>query len=145
MFTATQTINLLLVDDDPSAAGAEHGFQGGPACVQLKVAGDGIEAYRYISGAGSYADRAAHPLPDVILLDINIPGLTGLQFLRWLREQAPADNRDIPVIIISAPEASAELAWADALGVYSFLLKPVKWSEFWKDLLSSGLLQSTAT
>jgi CheY-like chemotaxis protein len=142
MSTQTPTTNLLLVDDDPVAATVtEHALQRAPASVQLRIAGDGIEAYRYIRGTGLYTDRAAYPLPDVILLDINMPSFDGLEFLRWLREHAPENSRAIPVVLVSSSGTIQEFTVAHSLGVKLFIPKPVKWPEFWEGLLAAGLLK----
>ena len=132
-----------MVDNDPTApAVTERGLRSAPASVQLRVAADGLEAYSYISGAGAYANRRAYPLPDVILSDINLPRFTGLEFLRWLRQQAPEHTRSIPVIIVSAVAIPEELEQARAFGARMFVLKPVNWAEFWQELLTAGLLKN---
>jgi CheY-like chemotaxis protein len=140
---ATPTTNILLIDNDPTAAAVtERGLQSAPAAVQLRVAGDGLEAYRYISGAGPYANRKAYPVPDVILSDMNLPRFSGLEFLRWLRQQAPEHSRSIPVIIVSAVAIPQELEQARAFGARMFVLKPVNWAEFWQELFNAGLLKN---
>jgi two-component system response regulator len=138
--TSTSTTNVLLIDNDPTAAAVtERRLQSAPARVQLRVAGDGLEAYRYLSGAGPYANRKAYPVLDVILSDINLPRFTGLEFLRWLRQQAPEHTRSIPVIIVSAVAVPEELEQASAFGARMFVLKPVNWAEFWQELFTAGL------
>ena len=140
---ATPTTNLLLVDNDPAApAVTERGLQCAPASIQLRFAADGLEAYRYLSGAGPYADRRAYPVPDVILSDINLPRFTGLEFLRWLRQQAPEHTRSIPVIIASSVAVPEEHEQARALGARMFVLKPINWSELWRELFVAGLLKN---
>jgi two-component system, chemotaxis family, response regulator Rcp1 len=139
----TPTTNLLLVDNDPTAAAVtERGLQSAPAPIQLRVAADGLEAYRYISGAGSYTNRRAYPLPDVIFSEINLPRFSGLEFLRWLRQQAPEHTRSIPVIIVSSAAVPEELEQARAFGARMFLLKPVNWPEFWQELRAARLLKN---
>jgi CheY-like chemotaxis protein len=137
------TTILLLIDNDPTApADTQRGLQSAPGPVQLRVAGDGLEAYRYISGAGPYANRKAYPVPDVILSDINLPRFSGLEFLRWLRQQAPEHTRSTPVVIVSAVAIPEDLEQVRALGARMFLLKPVNWSEFWQEIFAAGLLRN---
>lgn len=137
-----QTTNFLLVDNDPNAAAAtEHDFQSAPVPAQLRVAGDGIEAYRYISGAGPYANRRAFPLPDVILSEINLPRFSGVDFLRWLRQQAPEHTRSIPVVIFTSFAVPELFEQARDLGARMFFLKPVNWSELWKEFFAAGFLK----
>jgi CheY-like chemotaxis protein len=54
----------------------------------IQVVGDGEEAIKYLTGQDKYADRAKYPLPQLALLDINMPKMDGLQVLQWLRNQA---------------------------------------------------------
>ncbi|HSU55962.1 MAG TPA: response regulator [Candidatus Dormibacteraeota bacterium] len=131
---------FLLVDDDPVAiAVTERGFKSCPVPVEIKAITDGIEASRYINGTAQYADRSIYPLPDAILLDIQMPRFSGLDFLRWLREQAPQHARTIPVVIISSSMMSQHLATAECLGIVDYFLKPISWPKFWPQL--TGLLQ----
>jgi CheY-like chemotaxis protein len=140
---ATPTTNVLLVDNDPTAAAVtERGLQSAPASIQLRLAADGLEAYRYLSGAGPYGNRKAYPVPDVILSDINLPRFSGLEFLRWLRQQAPEHTRSIPVIIVSAVAIPEEMEQARAFGARMFVLKPVNWADFWQELFATGLLKN---
>jgi CheY-like chemotaxis protein len=132
----TLPISLLLVDDDPIPA-----IQSAPTDFRLKIADNDIEAYRYISGAGLYANRTAYPLPNVILLNLNMPRFNGLQFLRWLRLHGPEDSRSIPVIILSA-STPEEIQHARALGARMLAPKPIDWSEFWQELVEVGPLKT---
>lgn len=138
--TEMPTTNLLIVDNDPAAATVtERGLQSAPVPVQIRIASDGIEAYRYILGVGPYADRRACPLPNVILSDINLPRFSGLEFLRWLRQQAPEHTRSIAVIMASYSAGTDEFAQARALGARNLLIKPLHWPEFWGELFASVL------
>jgi two-component system response regulator len=145
MSIAGATTNLLLVDDDPIAAAiTERALESAPADINLRIAGDGLEAYRYINGSGLYADRAAYPLPDVILLDIHMPRFGGLEFLGWLRQNAPEHSRSTPVIIVSGSSPPEELERARALGARMLVPKPVHWPDLWNELLAAGLLKTEA-
>jgi CheY-like chemotaxis protein len=139
----TQTVakNVLLVEDDPIAITiTERNFQAAPFGTRLQVVTDGREARDYMTGKDQYADRTTYPLPDLILLDIHMPRFSGLQFLRWLREKAPDEMRATPVVIVSASGLAADLNWARALGVQLILLKPIRWSTFWQELETAGVL-----
>jgi CheY-like chemotaxis protein len=139
--TLTAGKNVLLVEDDLLAVSiTERSFQSAPPGTRLQVVNDGREARRYMNGADQYADRTTHPLPDLILLDIHMPRFTGLEFLRWLREQAPEPMRSLPVVIVTASGLPADLNWARALGVQLILLKPIRWSTFWQELEAAGVL-----
>src|SRR5262249_42748645 len=134
---------ILLVDDDPITVNvAARVLKTAYRNVRLNVAPDGIAAYRYIQGTAEYADRSAHPLPHLILLDINMPRLTGLEFLRWLREQAPKESRNLPVIIVSSSGTASEKESARALGASHFFPKPIRWSDLCQTIESNRLLES---
>lgn len=115
---------VLLVEDDPDDA-----FLLEDACRRLghegmlRVARDGEEAMAYLLGQGDHADRLRFPLPRVILLDMKLPRMTGLEVLEWRRDQ-PAMMR-IPVVVLTASQSDADIARAYELGANSYLVKPV--------------------
>lgn len=83
---------------------------------------DGRAAVAYLAGEGAYADRAAHPLPALVFLDLNLPYLTGLQVLEWIRCR-PEFARVVVIALTSSSEPS-DLRRAYALGVNSYVVKP---------------------
>jgi CheY-like chemotaxis protein len=83
---------------------------------------DGRAALAYLAGEGVYADRTAHPLPNVIFLDLNLPYLTGLQVLEWIRLR-PEFARIVVIILTSSNEIS-DLRRAYELGANSYVVKP---------------------
>jgi CheY-like chemotaxis protein len=99
-------------------AGFKHaGITPAPAHVT-----DGRAALAYLAGEGVYADRTAHPLPNVIFLDLNLPYLTGLQVLEWIRLR-PEFARIVVIILTSSNEIS-DLRRAYELGANSYVVKP---------------------
>jgi len=88
------------------------------------VAADGEEAIQYLSGSGKFSDRAAFPLPAVVLLDLKLPKKKGFDVLEWLRTQE-ALKRVVVVILTSSQEPS-DLRRAYGLGANSYLVKPAK-------------------
>jgi CheY-like chemotaxis protein len=108
----------------------------------LHFVGDGQEAIDYLSAANEYADRTAHPLPDLALLDIKMPRLDGFQVLDWLRRQ-PGLKR-LPVIMFSTSDLARDIDRAYELGANSYLVKPRepdgmpdlvrRLEEYWLDL-----------
>src|SRR6185437_6877170 len=66
----------------------------------LCCAGDGYEAQAYLKGEGSFADRQQFPLPSVVILDLNMPGLSGFDVPQWVRQQP--QFVDLPVVIFSS-------------------------------------------
>jgi len=83
---------------------------------------DGEVALDYLGGVGKYADRAAHPLPILLLLDINMPLVSGLDVLRWVRSQ-PALHT-LPTLVLSSSSQTADIRAAYELGANGYLVKP---------------------
>jgi CheY-like chemotaxis protein len=88
----------------------------------LRWAVDGGEAIDYIQGEGPYADRDAHPLPQLILLDLNLPVRTGFEVLEWIRNNPPI--REIPVVVFSSSGHNHDRKRACDLGANDYILKP---------------------
>jgi CheY-like chemotaxis protein len=126
----TQT-DFLLVEDTPDDVFlVERAFQKGGSGHRLHVVGDGQEAIDYLMGAGKYGDRGEYPIPGVILLDIKMPRIGGLEFLEWLRRKAPEELRVIPVIVMSGSDLERDVKSAHGLGASCYLVKPIPWMEF---------------
>lgn len=87
------------------------------------VARDGNETLAYLQGAGKYADRLTYPLPGIILLDLNLPGIDGFQILRW-RQQHPPLRRTL-VVAVSSYDGVYRINLAYETGADTFLSKPL--------------------
>jgi CheY-like chemotaxis protein len=123
--------DFLLVEDDPNdVCLTQIAFRESGGSHRLHVVGDGQEAIDYLTGKGGYSDRGKHPLPGVILLDIKMPRVDGLEFLQWLNNQAPANIRLIPVIVMSSSNLEKDVKRAYELGANCYLVKPIPWQEF---------------
>ncbi len=83
---------------------------------------DGQAAMDYLSGVGPYADRQQHPLPCLVLLDLKLPGVSGLEVLAWIRRQP--NLRRLVVIVFSSSSQPSDLQQAYELGANSFVQKP---------------------
>jgi CheY-like chemotaxis protein len=88
----------------------------------LQFASNGNEAIAYLQGTGEYADRTKHPLPTVVLLDLNMPGKNGFEMLQWIHRQPPF--RQLRVYILSASSRPEDIERAYDLGANSYLVKP---------------------
>ncbi len=87
----------------------------------IHVASDGQQAIDYLKGAGRYANREKFPLPCLVLLDLKLPHVMGLDVLKWIRQQpGPA----LVVIILTASAEAGDIAAAYRLGANAFLTKP---------------------
>jgi len=121
---------LLVEDDAYYVLFVATEFEKIPVLTNLQVVRDGVEAREYMSGAGKFADRHQYPLPHVILLDIQLPRVSGFEFLEWLRTESPGQYRLIPAVIMSSSDSPEEVTRAYRLGANSYLIKPVNWEEF---------------
>jgi CheY-like chemotaxis protein len=128
---------ILLVEDDPKDieltlnALGEHNLAN-----EIMVARDGVEALDYLYRRGEYALRPEGN-PVVILLDIKMPRLDGLQVLRQLK--ADEQLRLIPVVILTSSRESRDLEECYRLGVNSYIVKPVRFTEFMEAVKGIGV------
>jgi CheY-like chemotaxis protein len=88
----------------------------------LHVVNSGSEAIEYLSGAGKFSDRDASPLPDLIMLDLKMPGMSGFDVLKWIRADATA--RLIPVIVLSSSALTDDVNRAYSMGANAYMVKP---------------------
>ncbi len=95
---------------------------------QVSVARDGQEALDYLFGQGKYADRKEYPLPDIILLDLKMPGIDGFGVLRKVKN-TPILKR-IPIIVLTSSTDEGDRALSYDNGVNSYLVKPVSFGGF---------------
>lgn len=83
---------------------------------------DGQEAIDYLSGVGKFADRQEFPIPSLVLLDMKMPGIHGMEVLRWIRSHEKLHS--VIVIIFSSSPVSGDVDTAFKLGANSFIVKP---------------------
>jgi DNA-binding response OmpR family regulator len=93
----------------------------------IQVAGDGQQAIDYLNGAGKFADRRQFPLPCLVLLDLKLPHVMGLDVLKWIREHT---GTALPVIVLSASAENVDIVAAYRLGANAFLTKPSESGKF---------------
>ena len=95
---------------------------------KIHVAPNGQNALDYVFGRGSYADRQAYPLPNLILLDLKLPGIDGFEVLRQIKT-TPILKR-IPVVILTSSKEEGDRALSYDTGANSYLVKPVSFEGF---------------
>jgi len=114
---------ILLVEDTPSdAALIRRGFDKTNVLNPIVWVKNGQEALAYLSGLGQYGDRIRYPLPALILLDLDLPEMTGFELLQWKRTQPYI--RRIPVVVLTIDKATSAINAAYDLGANSYLVKP---------------------
>jgi CheY-like chemotaxis protein len=113
---------ILQVEDDPNdVLFLQKAMKKAGVANPIQVASDGQEAIDYLKGAGQFADRGKFPFPCLVLLDLKLPYVMGLEVLRWIRKQP---GTVLPVIMLSASAEEADIAASYHLGANGFLSKP---------------------
>jgi two-component system response regulator len=104
---------------------------------QVIVARDGAEALDYLFGTGQYSGRDANLMPQVVLLDLNLPKVSGLEVLRQLR--ANERTKLLPVVILTSSNEEQDLINGYDLGANSYVRKPVDFNQFIEAARQLGL------
>jgi len=114
---------ILLVEDEVNDVFfMKHAFMEIGLDNPMQVATDGREAINYLSGVDKYADRERFPMPCLVLLDLKLPRVMGLEVLKWIREQPELET--LIVIILSSSQLMPDIEWAYRLGANAYLVKP---------------------
>jgi two-component system, response regulator len=104
---------------------------------KVVVARDGVEALEYLFGTGAYAGRNVSVMPQVVLLDLKLPKLDGLEVLRRVR--ADARTKLLPVVILTSSNEEADRINGYGLGANSYVRKPVDFNQFSEAARQLGL------
>ena len=100
----------------------QHAFDKAGIRAPLQLVNDGREVVDYLTGEGPYTDRLAHPLPGLLILDLNMPRMTGFDVLAWLAGQP--DFKHLPAVILSSSGLESDIAKARQLGASDYHVKP---------------------
>lgn len=120
---------ILLVEDNPDdEALTLHAMDSNQIRNPVVVVRDGVEALDYLFGTGIHAGRDVSALPTVVLLDLKLPRIDGLEVLRRLR--ADPRTRLLPVVILTSSNEDEDRLKGYALGANSYVRKPVDFDEF---------------
>lgn len=129
---------ILLVEDNPDDAELTlRALRKYNVTNEVVVAPDGVKALDYLFGTGAYAGRDPSVIPPVILLDLKLPRMDGLEVLRRLR----ADDRTklTPVVILTSSKEEQDLISGYSLGANSYIRKPVDFTQFSEAVRQLGL------
>jgi CheY-like chemotaxis protein len=120
---------ILQVEDDPNdVLLVRRAFRRSHPNIQLQVVTDGEQAVEYLSGQGIYANRAEHPLPALVLLDLKLPRKSGLEVLGWIRSQASL--RRLRVVMFTSSKRTDDVDTAADLGANAYMVKAVDFNDF---------------
>ncbi len=122
-------VTILLVEDNPmdvelTVRAFKHNKMSNP----VKIARDGQEALDYINRRNEFADPHASPVPGLVLLDIRLPRVSGLEVLRELK--AHPVYRQVPVVMLTTSRDDGDITTSYALGANSYIVKPVDFDKF---------------
>ena len=117
----TQTV-LYVEDEEHDAFFMQWAFKKAHVANLLQIVVDGQQAVAYLQGTGPFANREQYPLPGLVLLDLNIPCLSGIEVLQWLRRHPQL--HDLPVVIFSSSSNVLDIAKTKELGIQHYLVKP---------------------
>jgi two-component system, response regulator len=129
---------ILLVEDNPSDVGlTKRAFEKNRIQNKLVVAEDGQEALDYLFGAGAYAGRDTSEMPAVVLMDLKLPKVDGLEALRHIRGHDL--TKRLPVVILTSSREGQDVAMSYDLGANSYIRKPVDFRQFAEAVMTLNL------
>jgi two-component system, response regulator len=129
---------ILLVEDNPDdEALTLRAFRKNNVTNEVVVARDGAEALDYLFGTGAYANRDLTSLPRVVILDLKLPKIDGLEVLRRIR--STAQTKLLPVVILTSSNEERDRLEGYGLGANSYVRKPVNFAEFVDAVRQLGL------
>jgi len=127
---------LLVEDNADDEALSVRALKKNGVLNEVMVAHDGVEAADFLFGAATHAAQGFRGLPAVVLLDLKLPRMDGLQVLRLMRRDAR--TRLLPVVVLTSPVEDADLAKSYSMGANSCLRKPVDFDEFMEAVRKLG-------
>jgi CheY-like chemotaxis protein len=113
---------LQVEDDENDVFLLKHAFKRAGIAAPPTVVNDGTEALAYLRGEGRFSDRTKYPVPQLVLLDLKLPCLSGFEVLQWIRSQ-PVLATMVVIIFSSSPDPG-DIQRAYRLGANSFVVKP---------------------
>ena len=135
---AVQAVDILLVEDNPQDAELTvRALKQKHLANRLVVVEDGVEALDFVFCRGKFASRAPDTSPQVVLLDLKLPKLNGLEVLKILKQDER--TRSIPVVIVTSSREDPDIKTAYSLGANSYVVKPVDFDKFAEAVSTLGM------
>jgi two-component system response regulator len=129
---------ILLVEDNPDdVALTLRALKKNNIANRVVVTRDGEEALEYLTASGRYAERSPSDLPEVILLDLKLPKVSGLEVLRAIRGNP--QTRLLPVVVLTSSSEEQDVLASYGLGANSYIRKPVDFDQFMESVRTLGL------
>ena len=133
-----QTVEILLVEDNANDVELTlHAFDRHNLTNRIRVVRDGQEALDYLDAVDGEHDDASNPRPKVVLLDLKLPKVDGLDVLRAIRSDERL--RTLPVVILTSSREERDIVESYDLGVNSYIVKPIEFDKFVETVQALGL------
>jgi CheY-like chemotaxis protein len=124
----TNNVPVLIAEDDPNDVFLlKRAFEKAGVNNPVIVARNGQEAIDYLNGSGKFTDRAAHPLPGLMFLDLKMPLVDGFDVLAWLNNRKM--NRKLPVVVLTSSNQERDIKQAQQMGADDYRVKPQQFEE----------------
>lgn len=120
--TPSKPTVLLVEDNEEDAFLLRRALKMESVTCDLQVAQDGQEAIDYLGGVGPFADRARHPVPVLVLLDLKLPYVNGFEVLAWVATQPAC--KDLSIIILTSSGEERDRERAEQFGIRTYFVKP---------------------
>lgn len=129
---------ILLVEDNQDDIDLTlRAFNKNKMANKIVVAQDGVQALEYLTSTGAYAENGPEDLPNLILLDLHLPKISGLEVLRALRSNPR--TKLLPVVILTSSTEEPDIVASYELGANSYIRKPVDFDDFLKATQQLGM------
>jgi len=133
-----QTVEILLVEDNPDDAELTlNSLKKNNLANKVHLVEDGEEALNYLFAKGRYSERRIQEKPKLILLDLKLPKVDGLEVLQKIKQDEKL--KTIPVVVLTSSREESDIIKSYRVGVNSYIVKPVDFDKFTKSVSDLGL------